>query len=109
MMQPEVTAALVAAAGSFIVSLVSTRAANGAQATLLEVKRELLEFKETFVERLNGRYIRKPDLEEDYPVTRREHSAARVEADKEHARFEREIQVLQERVTTNRARGVGQG
>ncbi len=65
-----------------------------AKLAMYQLKNSLLQFENTFVDRLNGRYIRKPDSEEDYPLTRREHTLARAEADKEHARFDKELDQL---------------
>lgn len=73
-----------------------------AKLTMLSVKNHLLQFENTFVDRLNGRYIRKPEDRQDWPLTRREHDLARIEADKEHTRFDKEIDQLWTRV--NRAK-----
>jgi len=52
------------------------------------------QFENTFVDRLNGRYIRKPDNAEDYPVTRREVAILEENARQEHKRLEAEIRTI---------------
>ena len=94
-MQPEVIVAVITAVGALAVSIVSARASSGAKITMLEVKNEILEFKDTFVERLNGKYVR-----------REEWNLVKGEAEKEHARFDREIQHLHGRIS-DKARGEG--
>lgn len=95
-MEPAITVAIIAALAGLASALVGAKSSRDAktatleaQAMMLSVKNHLLEFENTFVDRLNGRYIRKPDQPSDWPVTRREHQQAREDADKEHERLAR--------------------
>jgi pyruvate/2-oxoglutarate dehydrogenase complex dihydrolipoamide dehydrogenase (E3) component len=87
-MQPEVIVAVIAAVGALAVSIVSAWASSGAKTTMLEVKNHLLQFENTFVERLNGKYVR-----------REEWNLIREDSERDHARFDREIQALHGRIS----------
>ena len=78
-MQPELKVVLVTAITGLIVAMISgavaiiaARIGNNTRVLLLEVKNQMLSFENTFVDRLNGRYIRKPDQPEDYPMSKAE-------------------------------------
>jgi hypothetical protein len=92
---PEWISAIVAA-----ISLVAI--AIGAH-LISQIKLALAQFENTFVDRLNGRYIRKPDNEEDYPVTRREIELIEKTSAAEHARLEAGIKELHGRISAGRS------
>lgn len=85
----------VAAVLALIVAAVSTHGNT-------KLRLAISQFENTFVDRLNGRYIRKPDNEEDYPVTRREIRILEETAVREHARLDGEIKLVHSRISTIR-------
>lgn len=96
-MQPEVTGALIAAIGALVVSLINVRSARDAKVLVLEVKNQLLQFENTFVDRLNGRYIRKPDQPEDYPMSKAEGRSIEKKVDSAASLFEQYRKDVHER------------
>lgn len=74
-MSTEALAIIVAAVISLVSSIYSAHTNNKSNNTMLQVKNQLLQFENTFVDRLNGRYLRKPELDEDYPASRKDMNA----------------------------------
>lgn len=94
-MQPELKVVLVTAITGLIVAMISgavaiiaARIGNNTRVLLLEVKNQMLSFENTFVDRLNGRYIRRPDQPEDWPMSKAEGRAIEKKVDSAAKVFE---------------------
>lgn len=94
-MTPEVKAALIAGVVGLVVSLITAvvaiitaRMGNNTRLILLDVKAQLLAFENTFVDRLNGRYIRRPDQAEEWPMSKAEGRAIERKVDHAASIFE---------------------
>lgn len=104
-MQPEVQAALIAAVAALIVSVVNAGLTYKTRVIMLEVKNFILTSEASFIQRLNGTYLRKPDLDEDYPMTRREGRAIEEKVDTAtacHEEIHNRIEDLNRHIKTTR-------